>query len=52
MNRGDTIFALASAAGRAGVAVFRVSGPKAGDCVKRLTGQDIPPSHSSGGAQA
>ncbi|MGC9953914.1 MAG: tRNA uridine-5-carboxymethylaminomethyl(34) synthesis GTPase MnmE [Rhizomicrobium sp.] len=45
MGRGDTIFALASAAGRAGVAVFRVSGPKAGNCVKHLTGQDIPPSH-------
>ncbi|MGA7675748.1 MAG: tRNA uridine-5-carboxymethylaminomethyl(34) synthesis GTPase MnmE [Rhizomicrobium sp.] len=44
MNRGDTIFALASAAGRAGVAVFRVSGPSAGDCVKALTRQEIPPS--------
>jgi tRNA modification GTPase len=45
MGRGDTIFALASAAGRAGVAVFRVSGPNAGDCVKHLTEQEIPPSH-------
>ena len=45
MGRGDTIFALASAPGRAGVAVFRVSGPSAGDCVKHLTGQEIPPSH-------
>ncbi len=43
MGRGDTIFALASAAGRAGVAVFRVSGPKAGDCVKLLTKREIPP---------
>ena len=38
----DTIFALASAPGRAGIAVMRVSGPKAGDCVKLLTGKDIP----------
>ena len=45
MGRGDTIFALASAAGRAGVAVFRVSGPRARECVKRLTEQEIPPSH-------
>jgi len=45
MKRGDTIFALASAVGRAGVAVFRVSGPKAGECVNLLTRQDIPPSH-------
>ena len=45
MDRNDTIFALASAAGRAGVAVFRVSGANAGGCVKHLTGQDIPPSH-------
>ena len=45
MNRGDTIFALASAAGRAGVAVFRVSGPQAGGSIKHLTGQEIPPSH-------
>jgi tRNA modification GTPase len=45
MSRGDTIFALASAPGRAGVAVFRVSGPHAGVCIKHLTGQEIPPSH-------
>ena len=45
MNRGDTIYALASAAGRAGVAVFRVSGPQAGEGIKHLTGQEIPPSH-------
>ncbi|MBO6561694.1 MAG: tRNA uridine-5-carboxymethylaminomethyl(34) synthesis GTPase MnmE [Nisaea sp.] len=34
----DTIYALASAAGRAGVAVFRVSGPGAFDGLQRLTG--------------
>ena len=45
MRRGDTIYALASAPGRAGVAVFRVSGPGAGPCIKSLTGQEIPPSH-------
>jgi tRNA modification GTPase len=44
MGRDDTIFALASAPGRAGVAVFRVSGPNAGNCVKHLTGHDIPQS--------
>ncbi len=38
----DTIFALASAPGRGGVAVMRASGPKARDCVKVLTGHDIP----------
>lgn len=39
---GETIFALASAPGRAGVAVVRVSGPAAGDCIKFLTKKDIP----------
>ncbi|MBU6296752.1 MAG: tRNA uridine-5-carboxymethylaminomethyl(34) synthesis GTPase MnmE [Alphaproteobacteria bacterium] len=39
---GETIFALASAAGRAGVAVVRVSGPGAGDCIKHLTKKGIP----------
>ncbi|WP_420402931.1 tRNA uridine-5-carboxymethylaminomethyl(34) synthesis GTPase MnmE [Nisaea sp.] len=34
----DTIYALASAAGRAGVAVFRVSGPGAFEGLQRLTG--------------
>jgi len=33
-----TIFALASAAGRAGVAVVRLSGPEAGSITKRLAG--------------
>lgn len=39
----DTIFALASAPGRSGVAVFRLSGPVAGDVLKRLTGNSLPP---------
>ncbi len=38
----DTIFALASAAGRSGVAVFRISGPHAGDALQALTGKDLP----------
>lgn len=35
----ETIYALSSAAGRAGVAVIRVSGPKAGEAVKALSGR-------------
>ena len=42
MRRGDTIFALASAPGRAGVALIRVSGPAAGFCVKALSRKQIP----------
>ena len=34
-----TIFALASGAGRAGVAVIRISGPEAKDALARLTGR-------------
>ncbi len=34
----DTIYALASGAGRAGIAVIRVSGPNAGDILGRLCG--------------
>lgn len=37
----DTIFALASARGRAGVAVIRISGPLAFDAVRALAG-DVP----------
>ena len=39
----DTIFALSSAPGRAGVAVLRVSGPHAGVALKELTGGDTLP---------
>ncbi len=35
--RGDTIFALASGAGRAGIAVMRISGPLAGEVWDRLS---------------
>jgi tRNA modification GTPase len=36
----DTIYALASAPGRAGIAVFRVSGPAAGGAVRDICGLD------------
>jgi tRNA modification GTPase len=39
---GGTIFALATPAGRSGVAVFRISGPEAGAALRSLTGQDLP----------
>jgi len=42
MGVDDTIFALASGAGRAGIAVIRLSGPAAGDALQRLCGGDLP----------
>jgi tRNA modification GTPase len=42
-DEGETIFALASAAGRAGVAVVRVSGPGAGQALTKLAGSLPPP---------
>jgi len=39
----DSIFALASAAGRGGVAVYRLSGPKVGEALRVLTGKELPP---------
>lgn len=39
---GSTIFALASGAGRAGVAVFRLSGPDAGRALQMLSGRALP----------
>jgi len=38
----DTIYALASGAGRAGVAVVRVSGSRAGSTLEALTGAPLP----------
>jgi tRNA modification GTPase len=38
----DTIFALASGAGRAGVAVIRISGPQAFAALAQLTGRPLP----------
>src|SRR5882724_1051467 len=40
MTQRDTIFALATAPGRAGIAVVRVSGPKAKEAARRLTRGD------------
>lgn len=42
----DTIFALASARGRAGVAVIRVSGPAAAVAAETLAGSLPPPRHA------
>lgn len=39
---GETIFSLSSASGRAGVAVFRLSGPASAESVKHLTGRSVP----------
>lgn len=38
----ETIYALSSASGRAGVAVLRVSGPRAAAALEALTGQGVP----------
>ncbi|WP_372397881.1 tRNA uridine-5-carboxymethylaminomethyl(34) synthesis GTPase MnmE [Azospirillum sp. HJ39] len=38
-----TIFALATAPGRSGVAVVRISGPEAGSALAALTGRPLPP---------
>ncbi len=38
----ETIFALSSAAGHAGIAVIRVSGPEAGAAFRALAGRDLP----------
>ncbi|MGB6428189.1 MAG: tRNA uridine-5-carboxymethylaminomethyl(34) synthesis GTPase MnmE [Methyloceanibacter sp.] len=43
----DTICALASASGRAGVAVIRISGPAAGDALRALSAPLPPPRHAS-----
>ncbi len=37
-----TIFALATPPGRGGIAVFRISGPNAGESLRRLTNREIP----------
>jgi tRNA modification GTPase len=37
-----TIFALATPAGRSGVAIIRISGPDAGDVLRRVTQRDLP----------
>jgi tRNA modification GTPase len=47
MTQRDTICALASAPGRAGVAVIRISGPGAGDALRQLSGPPPPPRQAS-----
>lgn len=43
VSEGDTIFAVASGRGRAGIAVVRVSGPAAGLVLRQLGGCGLPP---------
>ncbi|HSZ75646.1 MAG TPA: tRNA uridine-5-carboxymethylaminomethyl(34) synthesis GTPase MnmE, partial [Rhizomicrobium sp.] len=43
MRDRDTIYALSSAAGRAGIAVLRASGPQAGAALEALSGEVLPP---------
>lgn len=43
MSDQDTIYALASAQGRAGIAVVRVSGPKAQESLVKLSSDGFPP---------
>ncbi len=43
MDSRDTIFALSTAPGRAGIAVLRVSGPAAGAAATALAGRPLPP---------
>jgi tRNA modification GTPase len=43
LRDGDTIFALSSGAGKAGIAVIRTSGPRAGAALQALTGRPLPP---------
>ena len=37
-----TIFALSSAPGQSGIAVFRISGPETGDIIKMITNSELP----------
>jgi tRNA modification GTPase len=39
----DTIYAVATAPGRAGIAVYRVSGPDAGAALQEIRGGELPP---------
>ncbi|SLN20511.1 tRNA uridine-5-carboxymethylaminomethyl(34) synthesis GTPase MnmE [Oceanibacterium hippocampi] len=42
MRRDETIYALSSGRGRAGIAVFRISGPAAGRALETVTGRALP----------
>lgn len=46
MSNADTIYALASAPGRAGVAIMRVSGSLTARCLEQLCGSLPPPRHA------
>lgn len=48
MAERDTIFALASGSGRAGIAVVRVSGPAADESLRALGVRDLPPPRRAG----
>ncbi len=43
----DTIYALSTAIGRAGVAIIRVSGPKSDESLTLLTNQSLPPARTA-----
>ena len=43
MGGDDTIYALSTAPGRAGIAVLRLSGPRAADALAALAGGKLPP---------
>lgn len=47
MSAADTIYALASGAAAGAVAVLRLSGPRTGEAVRRLTGSLPPPRRAS-----
>jgi tRNA modification GTPase len=47
MERASTIFALATVRGRAGIAVIRISGPKALTALGQLAGDVPPPRHAA-----
>jgi len=51
MAERPTIFALSTAAGRAAVAVVRVSGPRAASALTALTGRPLPPARMATRAQ-
>lgn len=40
--KSDTIFALASGGGKVGIAVYRISGPRAGEILQAATGKKLP----------
>lgn len=47
MSEPETIFALSSGAGKAGVAVIRISGPRCGTVLTRMTGGPLEPRMAS-----